>query len=176
MKRISQSAELFFKYSFSPNEKKYYTTERGSRHYRNSSFKSFLNSNNDCFDITGSGNDAPRGGATGDYIIAKPNEKFYIKWQWWFDQQEAIKKAKEESEQKRQSDIAALGDQAENLRKYFKDRPGKAREWEEKTENMGSSKWRNWLRMKAASKVADNRFDLLTLSAPEIKKIMQDFV
>ena len=55
---------------------KYYTTEKGSRHYRNTAFGKFMMSNRPVFQITDGGNDAPRGGKTGNYVMVEFKPEF----------------------------------------------------------------------------------------------------
>lgn len=176
MKKVSAAALRYLWGANQPEVKKHYLYERGSRHYRFTTFGKFYNTNQNCFDIIERGNDAPRGGQTGEFLVVKRNANFYEKWQWFLDYRirEAEKKAAHEK--KLRQELEELGDQAEGLRAYFAARPGKAKDWHEKQIKMPSAKWRNWLRMKAASKVAGGRFDLLKLSVPEINKIMIDFI
>lgn len=86
MKKLSNSTQDFFKYSFKGNGK-YYTTEQGSRHYKNTDFYNFYSKNNDCVNIIERGNDAPKDGQTGNYLIVEFTEAFYAKYQFWFDAQ-----------------------------------------------------------------------------------------
>lgn len=125
------------------------------------------------------GNDAARGGWSGNSIELTPKgirqlAKYRANVRRILAaEREVLNRRIAESKAKTQAELDALGDQHENLNIYFKEHPGKAQIWDSKTESMGSSKWRSWLRMKAASKVANNRFDLLTLSAPEILGIVK---
>lgn len=86
MKNLKANAttKLFFDYSFNGNGK-YYTTEQGSRQYRNTTFTNFYNKNVDCIDILEKGNDAPRGGKTGDFVIVKFNKNFEDKYNSYID-------------------------------------------------------------------------------------------
>jgi hypothetical protein len=173
MKNISKNTQFFLEYGFKGNGK-YYTYSQGYKALNNSSFTNFIRSNSDCVNIIGSGNDAPRGGKIGDYIIVEFNEKFYAKWQWFFDHVEKLAQDVLIKDAAIKSKIAELGDQEEKLNLYFVERPGKAAEWAEKINQMPAAKKRNWLRMKTASKVADSSFELLTLTAPEIMQILKN--
>lgn len=93
MSTLSQTNERFFKYCFKGNGK-YYTTEAGSRHYNNTSFENFRRRNQDCVNIIETGNDAPRGGQNGNYVIVEFTEVFYAKYQWVIDSINAEKQAK----------------------------------------------------------------------------------
>jgi len=97
MKTLSQANEIFFNYSFNGNGK-YYTVEQGSRHYNNTIFQNFYNKNTDCIDILENGNDAPRGGRTGNFVIVEFNQKFFKKWQFALDILEAKKQEKANKE------------------------------------------------------------------------------
>ncbi len=84
MKTLSNSNRLFFTYSFK-NDGKYYTTEAKSKSYGNTLFQNFYNKNQDCIEVIEKGNDAPRGGKTGDFVIVKFTEQFFTKWQFALD-------------------------------------------------------------------------------------------
>lgn len=84
MKKISNSTQVFFTYSFKGNGK-YYITEQGSKSYRNTDFYNFYSRNLDCVNVIEKGNDALRGGKTGDYFIVEFTPNFYTKYQFWFD-------------------------------------------------------------------------------------------
>jgi hypothetical protein len=86
MKTLSNSTKNFFKYSFKGNGK-YYTTEQGSRSYKNTDFYNFYSKNNDCINIVERGNDAPKGGKIGNFLIVEFNQNFYNKYQHYFDAQ-----------------------------------------------------------------------------------------
>lgn len=79
MKKISRTAETFINYYYR-GDGKYYQFVQGSRRYNNSGFTNFANNNSDCFTILESGNDAPRGGTLGDYVIVKFNDLFFAKY------------------------------------------------------------------------------------------------
>jgi len=97
MKNLSQANKNFFNYSFKGNGK-YYTVEQGSRHYNNTTFQNFYNKNSECIDILEFGNDAPRGGQTGNFVVVNFNEKFFEKWQFALDILEAKKQEKDNKE------------------------------------------------------------------------------
>ncbi len=77
MKNLPNYLKAFLEYSFKGNGK-YYITECGSRHFRNTTFYTFYNRNRDCVNVISEGNDAPRGGRVGDYMIVEFNEKFEL--------------------------------------------------------------------------------------------------
>lgn len=118
MKTLSQANKNFFNYSFKGNGK-YYTVEQGSRHYNNTLFQNFYNKNLECIDILESGNDAPRGGKTGNFVVVNFNEKFLEKWGPVLADMAAEKQAKEDFEsnkeaRKEASRLAILGFIKEN--------------------------------------------------------------
>lgn len=82
--KISRNTEMFLKYGFKGNGK-YRTTTYGSKRYNNTSFQTWRNANADCYTVTGHGNDAPRGGKIGDYVIVEFTLQFYLKYQWYLD-------------------------------------------------------------------------------------------
>jgi hypothetical protein len=168
--KISNNTKIFFEYIFK-GDGKYYTTEQGSRHYNNTTFQNFYNSNSECIDIIERGNDAPRGGRTGDYVIVKFNENFPNKWGWYITQQELIKKGIEEMKKLRDAEILAIGDQKELLKKVFIERPDRLERIKTKITQSSSKDWRIWVKMKVCKWVANSRFDLLTLCPTEIREI-----
>lgn len=95
MKTLSKTIENFLIYSFK-GDGKYYTTEQGSKAYKNTAFTNFSSKNIDCIEVIEIGNDAPRGGHTGNYKVVKFTAKFYEKFQFWFDAQEVLKAKKVE--------------------------------------------------------------------------------
>ena len=102
MKKLSQANKNFFNYSFK-GDGKYYTVEQGSKHYNNTLFTNFYNKNAECIDVLKTGNDAPRGGRTGNFVIVMFNENFYKKWQFALDIFENEKKVKEDFEYNKES-------------------------------------------------------------------------
>lgn len=162
--KISKAAELFLKCAYS-GDGKYYVTEQGSRHYRRTLFGTFQAFYPDCVDIIERGNDAPCGGRTGEYVIVKFTPKFYEKFApWWLEWERQLGAA-------RKKEIEALGDQKELLRAVFIAHPDRLQRVIDRIKNNSSKNWRNWVRLKAAKWVANGRFDLLTLSAPDIRDI-----
>lgn len=176
--KISKAAELFLECAYT-GDGKYYVTERGSRHYRKTLFGTFQAFYPDCVEELSWGNDAPRGGRTGDFVIVKFTPEFYEKfgpWMEWKKQREAEIAAERAA---RQKEIEAIGDQAKLLREVFIERPDRLERVLDRIKNSPSNSrrsgnWRGWVRMKAAKWVANGRFDLLTLSAPDIRDIAFD--
>ena len=101
---------LLNSYSFKGNGK-YYTTEQGSRHYRNTIFGAFAKNNEDLFKVIETGNDAPRGGATGNFMIVEFSEEFLKAWKVLkaekLERETRIQEAKE-SEKKQAEEYASL--------------------------------------------------------------------
>ena len=67
MKKVSKTTQAFFDYSYN-GDGKYYTTSHSGRNYTNTLFQTFRNKNADCIEVLEYGNDAPRGGKTGDFL------------------------------------------------------------------------------------------------------------
>lgn len=82
--KISRNTECFLKYEFKGNGK-YRTTTYGSKRYNNTSFQTWRNTNADCYKVTCSGNDAPRGGKVGDFVMVEFTLNFYLKYQSFLD-------------------------------------------------------------------------------------------
>lgn len=103
MKNLSISARKFLKFSFKGNGK-YYITEQGSKAYKKTDFYNVFNKNKDSINVLNTGNDAPRGGKTGDYLIVEFTNKFYEKYQFYLDylKKEFERKLEEE---KKESEI-----------------------------------------------------------------------
>lgn len=95
MKTLSKTIENFLTYSFK-GDGKYYTVEQVSRAYKNTDFTNFISKNSDCVEVLEKGNDAPRGGQTGNFVTVKFTSKFYERFQFWFDAKEVIKAKKVE--------------------------------------------------------------------------------
>lgn len=170
--KISRTAQLFLEYYYS-GDGKYYVTEIGSRHCRPTLFAAFQRIYPHCVQELSRGNDAPRGGRLGEYVIVKFTPEFFEKfapWMEWKKQLEAERAAKQKKE------IEAIGDQKQLLREVFIARPDRLQRVLDRIKNSPSNNsrgesWRNWVRMKVASWITNDRFDLLTLSAPDIRDI-----
>src|SRR5690554_4257170 len=147
MKKLSNNTQAFFKYIFKGNGK-YYLTEQGSRSYKNTIFSKFYNKNSELIDIVARGNDAPRGGRTGDFVIVEFNKKFFEKYQWVFDYMEEEKRKAEQLREERNSKLNEIGNQEEMLRGLFKSNPDFLNLIKNRIENYSSKKWRNWVVMK----------------------------
>lgn len=178
-KRIAQTAKLFFDYGYK-GDGKYHTTEQGRRHYRNITFEAFRIWNEDCLKVLSRGNDAPRGGRTGDYLIVEFTPKFTERYGWYFEAKKELARIAAEKAEKIAEEIAVIGDQGELLRRVFSERPDRLSRIIEAIETRPSSStrsgdWRSFVRMKAAKWVANGKFELLTLSAPEIRDIKYSF-
>lgn len=169
--KISKTAKDFIKYEFHGNGQ-YHTTEYGSRAYRNTMFTNFLNYNKDCVNVISEGNDAPRGGRIGDFVVVEFNKNFYEKYGWYLDHLENEEKVAKKAEAEKQALIDAIGDQSKLLADYLKNHPDFAEKLRNRIENYPSKEWRNWVRMKVAQKITNERFDLLTLTAAEIRDLV----
>jgi hypothetical protein len=96
MKTLSIKAEKFINSWFAGfnGDGKYYTTTQGSRKYANKPFQTFVNKHPECVEIIESGNDAPRGGRTGDFVVVKFTETFYAKFGHYVELKQAKEQAK----------------------------------------------------------------------------------
>ncbi len=100
--KINNDVRCFFQYSFKGNGK-YYTTEQGSKSYKNTSFQNIFNKNRDLIKVIEIGNDAPKGGKTGNFVIVEFLPEFIEKYQYVLD---ALKEEKKQSElQAKRSDL-----------------------------------------------------------------------
>lgn len=73
--QINKTTENFLNWSYK-GDGKYYTIEQKSQSYGNTTFQTFYNRNWAFCKITASGNDAPRGGKTGNFVIVEFTEDF----------------------------------------------------------------------------------------------------
>jgi hypothetical protein len=99
--KLNKTAQAFLPYA-SVNGGKYYTTEQGSKSYKNTVYSNFSSRNPQFVNVIETGNDAPRGGQTGNYEIVTFSPEF----------QEVIKKYEEEVliENQKQAEIKAQKD------------------------------------------------------------------
>lgn len=153
--KISNTVRTFFKYSYKGNGK-YYTTEQGSKHYNNSIFQNFYNRNTYCIDILEVGNDAPRGGKTGNFVIVNFNAMFFAKYAKVIEalqnEEQEEKLAKEKNEKERlESEAKAKIIFAEYLT------PEKKQELKNELTLRSSKKGKNFLKMKSINKTGDYR-------------------
>lgn len=97
MKKLSQSVKDFLNYSYKGNGK-YYITEYGSQHFRNTLFYNFYRLNENCVKVLQEGNDAPRGGRVGDFYIVEFTEEFFTKFKFFFEEREKQREKQKERE------------------------------------------------------------------------------
>ena len=93
MKTVSRTTRLFLEWDFK-GDGVYHTAAQGSRAYCNTPFMTFYNRNQDCVRVLSRGNDAPRGGRTGDYVRVEFTPEFYAKYQTELDRIQAERQAK----------------------------------------------------------------------------------
>ncbi len=151
MKKLSANTQAFFDYTYK-GDGKYYTTAHSGRNYTNTLFQNFRNKNTDCIEVLEYGNDAPRGGKTGDFVVVKFTEQFFKKYQWVLD---AIAEKKEVERQKEVERLASeerakvifaeylTEDKKEQLKSAIIDKNSKART--------------NFLKAKSIQKTGDYR-------------------
>ena len=170
MKKItSNSVKSFLSYGFQGNGK-YYLTTRSGMNYVQTDFNKSFNKPEYC-KIIDSGNDAPRGGKTGFYVVVEFTEQFYSDFQWYFDELKAEKEAKKLRLLEVIQKIEEIGDQTELLKALFIGNPDFLDKIKNRIENFSSKQWRNWVCMKVCNKISEGRFELLTLSPSEIRDI-----
>lgn len=169
MEKLSKTIENFLKYSYNGNGK-YYTYSKGGQRYNQSEFQKFANKNKHFFNITKSGNDAPKGGKLGDFVIVEFTEDFTNLIKPFLD----AKIEQQRIESKNQSEYEA--NRLAQINKFSQImNKERATRYLSKVQAMSSHKWRNWLRMKAAKHINDGKFDGMVLSAPELLSIVNDF-
>lgn len=151
--KISNTLRNFFNYSYK-GDGKYYTTEHGSRHYNNSIFQNFYNKNIECIDITETGNDAPRGGKTGDFVIVKFNDKFFTKYSKVI---EALENEKTEAKLAEENKNKQREESAKNAELIFSEylTAEKKEELKKELSLKSSKKAKNFLKMKSINKTGD---------------------
>ena len=168
--KVSETASLFFEYTFKGNGK-YHTTQNSGHGTKRSMFGSFMNRYPAGIEVVERGNDAPRGGKTGDFVVVNFTEEFFSKWGAYIEYRAFVKDQAKKAAAQRQVEIEALGDQKELLRAAFATDPEFLAKIQNRISNFSSKDWRNWVRLKACNKITNGRFELLTLSAPEIRGI-----
>lgn len=73
--KINKTTQDFISSSYE-GDGKYYTTCQGSKSYCNTIFENFANRNGQYIKVKAYGNDAPRGGQTGNFVIVEFTEDF----------------------------------------------------------------------------------------------------
>lgn len=170
MKKItSKSVKSFLSYDFQGNSK-YYLTTRSGMNYVQTDFNKSFNKPEYC-KIIERGNDAPRGGKTGEYVVVEFTEQFYSDFQWFLDELKAEKEAEKLRLLEIKQKIESIGDQTELLKALFVEKPDFLAKIKDRIENFSSKQWRNWVCMKVCNKISEGRFELLTLSPSEIREI-----
>jgi hypothetical protein len=170
MKKITSiSVKSFLTYNYQGNGK-YYLNQQLSKSYGLTDFaKKFYNES--YVKVIDIGNDSPRGGKLGQYVIVEFTAKFYEDYGWFLNQLVADKEAKAAHQKEIKKQIEAIGDQSDILKKLFVENPDFLNKIKNRIENFSSKNWRNWVCMKVCNKVANGKFELLTLSASEIRTI-----
>ena len=76
--KLTKTMLDFINYSFDGKRTgKYYTTEYGNQSFKNTIFQNFVNRNDGVIEkVIECGNDAPKGGKVGNYMIVKFSKKF----------------------------------------------------------------------------------------------------
>ena len=152
--KLSKRTENFLNYSYKGNGK-YYWWEQGSRHYNMSFFNHFQSANKDCVVIKEQGNDAPRGGALGSYIIVEFTEKFNEKYNWFFEKKRFNEQLIKEQEEKK----AVIVKELTNKFKIFtQNNPDKIAEWKQKLSGISSKKSRMFKENKVARVTGNSDF------------------
>jgi len=168
--KISKVAISFFNSQYR-GDSKYYTTESKGRSYGKTDFSKFLTQHSDTVTILEEGNDAPRGGQTGNFVIVQFNQKFNEKFTPYFEAKKEAARLQEKEEQELLSEIEKIGDQKELLCNYFAKNTAFLTKIVSRIETSSSKGWRNWVRMECCKKIAKSEFRLFTLSAAEIRDV-----
>ena len=153
--KISAVSKTFLTYSFR-GDGKYYLTLQGSRHYKHTDFSKFLNANKDCIEILESGNDAPRGGKTGDFVIVKFNENFTNKFG---DYLHFLEVAKENAKIQQEKEKIESIEREKNAKIIFNEylTSNKKELLKIELEKRNSKKGKSFLKMKSINKTGDYR-------------------
>ena len=85
---------------------------------------------------------------------------------------EECKKERERAEQKQREINNIAEKQGEKWNEFLKANPSSAEKYKTKVNILPSSKWRNYLRMKAAKNINAEKFEGLEISAPKLKAIL----
>jgi hypothetical protein len=167
MKKLSTNTRLFLEYTFK-GDGKYYTTEKGSMKYRNTLFSNFYNKNQDCIIVTSSGNDAPRGGMTGNFVHAIFTPVFFEKYGKILADLKASRQQNAANEKNKPNLTAA---QSEQLSEFLKQNPDKCEKLTTLVVTRSSKFWRNKIKLKAVKYLGLEKMSDLQLTPVEIRNI-----
>ena len=151
MKKLSANTQAFLDYSYK-GDGKYYTTSHSGRNYTNTLFQTFRNRNSDCIEVLEYGNDAPRGGKTGDFVVVNFTEKFFSKYKQALD---AIERKKEEEKQREIERLASEERAKVIFSQYLT--AEKKEQLKSALEGKNSKGRSNFLKAKAIQKTGDYR-------------------
>lgn len=153
-KKLSKRTEGFLNYNYK-GDGKYYLNEQGSRHYNMSLFNHFKSNNTECINIIEHGNDAPKGGSLGSYVIVVFTWKFTEKYGWFFEQKKAQELRLAEAQDKKDALITVLTVQ---FKEFVDKNPEKVEEWKEKIKNISSKKARMFKENRVARVTGNQEF------------------
>lgn len=102
--KINKTTEKFLNYAYK-GDGKYYTIEQGSQAYKNTIFENFRNNNQDTLKVISMGNDAPRGGKTGDLLIVEFTEDFKKIAKTFLDNKKEAQKVSKDAKNKEKAEI-----------------------------------------------------------------------
>jgi hypothetical protein len=136
--KLTKTEKSFLDYGFR-GDGKYRTTEIRGHSYSSTLYVRFLLSHRECIEVIEQGNDAPRGGQTGNYEIVKFTEKFFDKFGWYFEEKrkiEAVRVAEEEKKNILNEKLTIL------FTEFCKENPDKVEEWKNRILGISNKKSR----------------------------------
>lgn len=117
MKMPSKKITNFLTYEFHGNGK-YRTLTQGSKRYNSTEFAKFYNKHPSLVKVLSSGNDAPRGGQTGNFMAVEFTPEFFEVTKPWFDLQDSIAKRKVEIAAEREENEKIISEEVAKLMPY----------------------------------------------------------
>lgn len=136
--KISETAKDFITYYFN-GDGNYHLVTNGSRCYKQTTAAKFIKNNAGLVKITATGNDAPRGGRTGDFATIEFLPEFYAKYQWFIDQL----KAEREAAERRASDKSRQDQISRQIVSEFNDLE-QAQDWINNNEGNSEARRKRW--------------------------------
>lgn len=112
--KIKKTVEIFLNYYYQ-GDGKYYLVNQGSRHYNNSPFANFRNNNPAMVTVLEWGNDAPKGGQLGSFVIVEFSKEFKQIADIFFANKKADAKATEDSKAERRKIIASYASKIDKI-------------------------------------------------------------
>ncbi|MDL2262855.1 hypothetical protein LJC11_05075, partial [Bacteroidales bacterium OttesenSCG-928-I21] len=95
--------------------------------------------NVDCYKVSERGNDAPRGGKVGDFVVVEFTPVFFEKYGWFFEEKKRREEAAKIAAEKR---VEIEKEITEKFAEYVKKHPENVEKWESEMELLSSKKCR----------------------------------